>query len=260
MFNIVRKNLQAATRIASTSKIMREQILKLYQPSHEIFVTPFGVDLDVFKPSRKQDSRYITIGIIKTIDEKYGQTYLIRAFKLLLDRLKSESQTEIANRLRLIIIGDGPQKVVVQSLVTQLGLDGQVSIIGRVKNADVPYYLNQFDIACFPSTLESESFGVAVIEASACEIPVIASNIGGLTEVVIDGETGYLVQPCDELALAEKIYHLIRYPELRQKMGRQGRQFVIKKYDWQENLGRMAYYMEKTIVEYNSEVKKHKIR
>ncbi len=247
MFNIVRKNLQAATRIASTSKIMREQVLKLYQSPYEIFVTPFGVDLDVFKPNRKQDSQNITIGIIKTIDEKYGQTYLIKAFKLLLDRLKSESQTEIANRLRLIIIGDGPQKIVVQSLVTQLSLDGQVSIIGRVKNADVPYYLNQFNIACFPSM--SESFGVAAIEASACEVPVIASNIGGLPEVVIDGKTGYLVKPGNEQDLSEKMYHLVIDKELRKKMGLEGRKFVSKNYDWQENLKLMEKYLYQIIEE-----------
>ncbi len=247
MFNIVRKNLQAATRIASTSKIMREQVLKLYQSPYEIFVTPFGVDLDIFKPNRKQDSQNITIGIIKTIDEKYGQTCLIKAFKLLLERLKLEGRTEIADRLRLVIIGDGPQKYVVQSLVTQLGLDKQVSIIGRVKNTDVPYYLNQFDIACFPSM--SESFGVAAIEASACEVPVIASNIGGLPEVVIDGKTGYLVKPGNEQDLSEKMYHLVIDKELRKKMGLEGRKFVSKNYDWQENLKLMEKYLYQIIEE-----------
>ncbi|MFA4917419.1 MAG: glycosyltransferase [Syntrophales bacterium] len=254
---LVRKNLNDATRIASTSTIMKIEVEKLFKPRENIFVTPFGVDLQKFRPETKRADKFITIGIVKTIAEKYGQAYLVKAIKIVLDRLCADGFSDDAKRIRLLIVGDGPQRDEIKILIHNLGLDSIVIMTGEITHSAVQGYLNQIDICCFPSTLESESFGVSVIEASACEVPVIASNIGGLPEVIIDGETGYLVKPCNEFDLAEKIYLLVINPELRQKMGAQGRRFVIENYDWQENLQRMVNYMEQVVNEYNQEVKKH---
>jgi len=245
--NIVYKNLKAATRLASTSHVMKREIEKLFYPAEEIFVTPFGVDLIKFKPGLKKEDQVITIGIIKRIMDKYGQIYLVKAVKLVVDRLFNEGYIDIAERIRLLIVGDGPQRKEIERLIQHLGMDSICTLTGEIEHSKVPDYLHLIDICCFPSTLASESFGVSIIEASACEIPVIASNLGGLPEVIKDGETGYLVRPMDEFDLAEKIYQLVINPELREKMGVQGRQFVSQHYDWQENLQRMEHFMTSVV-------------
>jgi len=243
MLRLIQKNLQKADRIASTSRVMKLQVEKLYCPAKEIFVTPFGVDLRTFYPKKKEESPKIVIGIIKTIDDKYGQIYLVQSFRLLLDRLESEGKGDIAHILRLHIIGGGPKIKLIRQLVYKLELASCTWIPGEISHSAVPDYLNQFEIACFPSTVMGESFGVSVIEASACEIPVVASNIGGLPEVVVDNQTGFLVEPKNVQVLAEKLYQLVLNQNLRERMGKAGRKFVSKNYEWDENLRRMGKFM-----------------
>jgi len=241
LFNIIKKNLTAATRIASTSRIMKSQIESIYKPTEDIFITPFGVDLDLFKPTGKKDNSVITIGMVKSQEEKYGPIYLIKAFRIVLDRLQKEGQNDTAEKLRLLIVGDGPLRKEIQILIKQLSLDRITELPGEISHSIVPQYLNRMDILCVPSIVR-ESFGVSVLEASACEVAVIASDIGGLPEVLIDGETGLLAEPRNENVLADRIFQLVSDTKLRTRMGKSGRQFVAKNYDWNENVQRMDNY------------------
>jgi glycosyltransferase involved in cell wall biosynthesis len=95
------------------------------------------------------------------------------------------------------------------------------------------------------SVTDDESFGVAMIEASACARPVVSTRVGGVPEVVRDGETGILVPPRDIAAAAGALESLARSPELRHRMGRAGREFVVDTYDWNTTAERMrAIYLE----------------
>ena len=85
------------------------------------------------------------------------------------------------------------------------------------------------------SVWECESFGVAAVEAGAAGLPVIASDLGGLSEVIIDGKTGYHVEPRDIEDIAEKILYMYQNSNIREKLGKQARENVIKKYIWREN-------------------------
>ena len=93
------------------------------------------------------------------------------------------------------------------------------------------------DVAVIPSCPDSVSFGVAAVAAQACDIPVIASRVGGLPEVVVDGETGFLVEPQNPSAIAEALEVLYGDETLRAKMGRSGREFVAAHYDVEKNFG-----------------------
>jgi glycosyltransferase involved in cell wall biosynthesis len=95
------------------------------------------------------------------------------------------------------------------------------------------------DIFVMPSTCQ-ESFGVAAIEASACEVPVVATRLGGVPEAVVDGQTGILVPPFDAKSLAEACISLIRDPQRRKTLGKAGRQFVLERYQWKANAATMA--------------------
>ena len=124
-------------------------------------------------------------------------------------------------------------------LAAALELVDRVGIFGRVGHDRVPETLRRFDIFTMPSIYDSETFGVAAVEAASCGLPVVSTRVGGVPEVVIDGTTGHLVAPADPAALALVLERLLSDAELRRKMGAAGRRFVLANYPWQECVDRM---------------------
>ncbi|SFQ36067.1 glycosyltransferase [Salibacterium halotolerans] len=235
---ILVKNLKAATQIASTSWAMKKQTETLLDPELPIEVTPFGIDTDVFKPAaEKANDNIVTIGTVKKLEEKYGGRYILYSAAQLIERLKKDANDNIADKIRVLIVGDGSQEQELKKLAQTLGIDNITSFTGAVPHYEVPNYLNELDIYCAPST--NESFGVAVIEASACGVPVIVSDVGGLPEVVQNGDTGYVIPSKDTQALAEKLELLTGNGELRKSLGENGRQHVVKYYNWEDNVTKM---------------------
>ena len=115
---------------------------------------------------------------------------------------------------------------------------------------DVPAALQSLDIACIPSILDSESFGVSAVEAMSCSVPVVVSDVDGLKEVVDDGVTGFVVERKNPQAMADKIIELIKSPDLRISMGAAGRQRVLSLYNWDDNVKYMADCLNKTVSEF----------
>src|SRR5215470_424097 len=95
------------------------------------------------------------------------------------------------------------------------------------------------DIFVMPSVHESETFGIAAVEAQAMGLPVVATRIGGVPEAVLEDRTGVLVPPRDPEALARAVVALIENEDLRRTMSGEGRRFVAQHYDWRPNAGRM---------------------
>jgi len=241
-FSTLVKNLKAADKIASTSEAMKLQTESLYQPNKEIAITPFGVDCDKFQPDPQRVSKKLRIGTIKTMSQTYGISYLMEAFAIARDHGLQDAE--------LILVGDGHQMGELKELAQKLRIEDSVQFIGAIPHDEVPKWLNTFDI--FIALSNSESFGVAIIEASACAVPVIVSNVGGLPEVVVQGETGYIVPPRNPQAAAESIIELASNHQLRQKMGDKGRQFVLKNYEWEENVDRMELLYQDVLKEYRN--------
>ena len=232
---IIKKNLESATCIASTSKAMAEQVKRIYNKGKTIYITPFGVDCDNFKKLSNPPQDALTIGIVKALEPKYGVEYLLRAFKILKSRLEKEDKTPI-NGVRLEIYGSGSQLKMLKNLSEELEISECTHFRGSIPNSEVPSAINGMNIFCAPSTLNSESFGVAAVEAMACETPVIVSDADGLNEVTINDITGFVVPKCDYMVLADKLYLLACNPQLCEKMGKSGRQNVLEKYDWKNNV------------------------
>ena len=161
---------------------------------------------------------------------KYGIDLLIKSFSIL---------TKKYDNITLDIAGIGYQLDELKELTRALGIEGKVNFLGWVPNEEVPSILNGFDIYVAPSTLDSESFGVAIIEASSCEIPVVVSDVGGLPEVVIDKRTGLVVERNNIESITNAIQFLLDNPEERQKMGENGRQNVLDKYQWNKCVEKM---------------------
>ncbi len=225
---VLKYNLSKADKVLSTSNVMAIETLKYTDKNVE--VTPFGIDLEKFKP-QKVDSLFskddIVIGTIKTLEEKYGIEYLIRAFAVV-----KQKQQELP--LKLLIVGDGNLRKKLEELASNLGIVKDTVFTGKIKHNLVPQYVNMLSVSV--SVSNSESFGVAIIEASACGKPVVVSNVGGLPEVVENGVTGFVVPRKDPEATAAAIERLILDDNLRVVMGKAGRERVKRLYDWNKNV------------------------
>lgn len=232
---ILRKNLKSASQIASTSWVMKEQAKKFVEPKLDIAVTPFGVDMEKFKQMQQyRDENYITIGTVKRIEEIYGTRYILEGVSKLIKKLYENELKIVARKIRVLIVGEGTQRKEMESLSENLGIKSITSFVGAVSHNEVPKYLNKIDIYCAPSI--RESFGVAILEASACELSVIVSDVDGLPEVVEHNQTGYIVKAKDSNQIAEKLFELVLDKEKRIFLGKNGRLFVQKKYDWGKNV------------------------
>ena len=238
---LLRHVLRRATAIASTSHAMADQVRRLTPERRAVAVTPFGVDLGRFSaPPARQGP--LTIGIVKSLAPKYGVDLLLRAFC----GLCSDADVRDAQpACRLLIVGDGPQRDELPQLAAQLGIAERTQFVGAVAHTEVPHWLHQLDIYAAPSRLDSESFGVAVIEAGACGLPVVVSDAGGLPEVVVDGETGLVVPRDDVPALQAALKRLVLDASLRERLGTAGRAHVERHYEW----GRCVDLMERCYTE-----------
>jgi glycosyltransferase involved in cell wall biosynthesis len=189
------------------------------------------------------ENQEIVIGTVKTLAPKYGITTLVKAFYEA-KRKVSNHDLDIANKMRLRIVGDGPQLNEINDLIKDLNLNSITKITGTIPNDKVPNELRNFDIYCAFSESESESFGVAIIEASACGIPVIVNKIGGLTEVTIDKITGIQVEKGNIHEASEAILKLVLNKELRLDMGKSGRDFVLNNFEWEDNVDYMVNILQ----------------
>ena len=230
---LLQYNFRRADKILSTSHIMAKEIGKY--TGKPIEVTPFGIDLTIFKPAPVHSlftDDDIVIGVTKHLDEKYGIDYLIKAFKILRDKYPRIP-------LKLLIIGDGPQESYLKRLTRTLNLENDTVFAGRISNDDIQNYHNMISIFASLSVFDSESFGVATLEAAACEKPAVVSNVGGLPEVVEDGVTGFVVPARDPQGAAAALERLILDKNLRIKMGKAGRDRVKRLYNWPDNVQQM---------------------
>lgn len=238
--SILKYNLSKADLILSTSSAMRNELNKY--TSKKIVLTPFGIEINKFKPNNVKsifDKDDFVIGIIKTLEKNYGIEYLIRAFKKIKDKFPSQS-------LKLMITGKGTQELSLRNLVNELSIKDHVVFTGYIDSEIIPIYDNMIDVAVFPSI--EESFGVAVLEASACGKPVIVTNVGGLQEVVENGETGFIVEKENSDAIALALEKFIINPELRSEFGINGRNKVIKEYNWDDSVKRMVSIYKKILI------------
>jgi glycosyltransferase involved in cell wall biosynthesis len=116
---------------------------------------------------------------------------------------------------------------------------------GAIPNPQVAEFYRGLDVVVVPS--RQESFGVTAVEGSACERPIIASRVGGLPEVVLDGKTGIMIEPENVESLTLAMEYLIEHPDERNRMGKAGREFVLKHYDWQKNVTQMEYVYQSVL-------------
>jgi D-inositol-3-phosphate glycosyltransferase len=204
----------------------------------KVDVVPAGVDTELFHPrDRQQVRRELGLPDLDTpILLFVGRIERLKGIDTLLESVAVVSRTCAGRNLKVLIVGGGDQtedengelRRVVE-LHHELNLEDQVEFVGSKPRELLPLYYSAADMTIMPS--HYESFGLVAVESMASGTPVIASNVGGLSYTVKDGETGFLVPEENHFALAEQVHNLLKNPELRLSMGEAATRHA-QQYSW----------------------------
>jgi glycosyltransferase involved in cell wall biosynthesis len=227
---ITRYALEHADHVTATGLRLADATLKYTPLEKPVTVVPYGVDLARFQPIARNGVRSdeIVIGAVARLSPEKGLDVLLHAAAMLIERRVP---------LRVLLAGDGPARRQLERLAEQLGIAQRIDFRGEVRHEQVPSVLSELDIFVMPS--RAEGFGVAALEAQAMELPVVASNVHGIPDVVEGEGTGLLVPANDAGALAAALERLAGDTALRVEMGRAGRALVENRYRWEENCAQM---------------------
>ena len=218
-----------ATLTVTISKYSFEKIVQFYDVDKtKIRIVPNGVDTKRFRPSKECGKIKHQIGIdnklcvlfVGRLIPRKGLPFLIEAAK---DIVKEFSQTVF------VVVGDGPLKNNLLAHLERINLSGNFVFLGDVNEKVLPAVYNCADVFALPSIQEGQ--GIALLEAQATGKPVVAFNVGGVKEAMLDKETGLLVKP-DSRELANAIMKLLSSWSLRETMGRKGQEFVSGNFSW----------------------------
>ena len=236
---LMQKNLTSANRIFATSQYLGDILREKWHRKSTII--PFGIDTEKFSPGKINHffkSGEIVFGTVKALESVYRIDLVIAAFAQL-----NKNRPELP--LRLLIVGEGSQKNKLIQQVKLCGIESLVKFTGKIPHDKIGDVHREINV--FMNFSKSESFGVSVLEASSCAKPVIVSAVGGLLEVVKNGETGYLVNPNETEKVADLMERLINDESLRMQLGTAGRAFVKSNYDWDRNLEEMINAYNNTV-------------
>ncbi|NLW44846.1 MAG: glycosyltransferase family 4 protein [Syntrophomonadaceae bacterium] len=216
--------------IVCCSNYMRNEIQSLFNPNpSRITVIPNGASMNRYRVTDfppDQEFEGIARGepvvfyIGRLVPEK-GVSILIRAFRLVLQSIPSA---------KLVIAGRGPQGPELQRLAAELGLGDRVWFAGYISDDLRDRIYRRANVAVFPSLYEP--FGIVALEAMASGTPVVVSDVGGLAEIVVDGETGLKVNPLNEANLASALIRVLSDPRLANRLRSQALKVITEKYNW----------------------------
>ena len=224
--------VRAAAFVCATSRWARSQLMRLCDVSQwpKLHIVPQGVDPAVFRPCpfRERPSPFQIICVGRLAPVK-GLHVLVEAVDLLVRQ---------GRRVRLRLVGDGPDRASLEREVSTRGLTPHVSFEGWANQDRVRAFYAESDIFALPSF--AEGVPTVLMEAMAMEIPCVATAIAGIPELIRDGVDGILVPPSDGGQLADAIARLMDDPGLRRRLGAAGRRSVMERYALRRNAAALA--------------------
>lgn len=248
LFNtyLVGRFLAHAKAIISPSGSYIEKSRFLRKNKEKIVVIPNGINLkdyDILR-SKEECRKELGLPIEKNIIISVGSLIPYKGPDVLLKAMPKVIK-EIPDAM-LLFVGKGEMEEELRLLSKKLGVDKHIKFAGFVGDSSkkVLFYKSA-DIFAFPSF--SEIFGIVNLEAMACSTPIIASKVGGIPDVVIDGENGLLVPPRDSEALTDALIYLLENEDIREKMGKNGRRRV-KGYSWERIADRTEKIYEEVVL------------
>ncbi|MDP4221240.1 MAG: N-acetyl-alpha-D-glucosaminyl L-malate synthase BshA [Bacteroidota bacterium] len=211
---LMKFSIESSDVVTSVSEFLKRETIDKYGVEKDIIAIPNFIDTDVFRPVDARNLRRLLapgeekiLVHVSNFRAVKRVADAIRAFKIILD-------TGI--KAKFILVGDGPDRGECEALARELGIWQQTRFLG--KQAELSSILSMSDVFLIPSG--NESFGLSALEAMACGVPVVSSDIGGLPEVNVDGKTGFIVKMGDVDALAKKTLLLLTDAALHERMSK----------------------------------------
>ncbi|RYD57367.1 MAG: glycosyltransferase family 1 protein [Sphingobacteriales bacterium] len=242
-----------STGIIAISPSQKDELANIYKicPEDKIKIIPLGLDLDLIQTDQEEkrirfrqqyfiEDDEIAIGIVGRIVPIKNHTLFVNA------AAKVYAQT--GKKVRFIIVGDGDMR---PQLETDFGLhridyayypesQRKATAICTSWQSDISLVLAGLDIVVLTS--HNEGTPLSLIEAQAAGKPVVSTNVGGVSDVVVNGTTGYVTEPGNEIQLADAITHLVQDEALREQFGKDGRNFVNSRFSYQRLVRDMGEY------------------
>ncbi|MHA1396035.1 MAG: glycosyltransferase family 4 protein [Promethearchaeota archaeon] len=235
---ITKYAIKKADMITCDCETVKNRIIQLTGFQENRIVTfPWGIELENFYPDPEKAVRirkkleWVNKKILimnRTFEEIYGIQYFIEALP---DILSEEPTT------RVILIGSGILEKQIHSLVTEKRLDNFVKFIGSISIEEMTYYLNAADI--YVSTSLSDGTSLSLLEAMACNLPVVVTDIPANNEWITNGQNGFLVSPKNPSEVSKRVLTLLKNSNLREDMGQKNLSIARDKADWNKNIDKL---------------------
>jgi len=214
-------------RVVAISSYTADELRELVQVPIEVI--PYTTSLPTPAPrgGHRTARTPLTVLFVGRLVERKGVSHLVDAASRLLPSVD----------VRLVIVGDGPERARIEARIREKGLDGRVAVRGRVSEAELQAAYAAADAFVLPAVIDrrgdTEGLGVVLLEAMNFGVPVVASEIGGITDIVEPGVSGLLVQPGDAAALAGALKRLASEPALAARLGDAGRRRLRERFTWE---------------------------
>lgn len=236
------EKLQHASFVVTISEYNRRLLQQWYGAmADKTVVIHCGVDPDVFQPRPHQRRNTVfTMLCVASLQDYKGHPYLIEACRQLKDQ---------GVAFRCLLVGEGEDRPSIAALIARLGLETDVTLLGHQPRDRVSALAAEADVMVLPSVTTSsgkqEGIPVALMEALATELPVVATAISGIPELIEDGRTGLLVPERDAAALAAALLRLYRDPALGQRLGSAGRAKVVREFNLRANTAALYQLLDR---------------
>ncbi len=230
--------MKRSAYFTSDAAVTREIAISYGMNPKHTSIVPWGVDLSVFIPKNGSTNKKPSGTILcnRAWEPRYGVDVLAKAF--VLAAAKNEN-------LSLILLGGGSQAQLIRGILTRGGVMDRVEFGGQIPQNKLPDWYHEADLFVSPSHVDGTS--VSLLEALACGLPVVVSDIPGNKEWVQDGANGWLYPDGDEHALAEKILVVVANPERMAAIGLSGRKSIVDRGDWKKNELLLLQTYEQTV-------------
>jgi glycosyltransferase involved in cell wall biosynthesis len=233
---VTRYTLKRSAYFISDAQFTRDKAMGFGMNPEKTVIFPWGVDINHFQPRATKNRESITLFCNRTWEEIYGVEVLAKAF------VKVAASSPNVN---LVLLGGGSQGTRIRQILMNGGVMDRVHFGGQVPYAELPRWYQMADIYISPSHVDGSS--VSLMEALACGVPCLVSDIPGNKEWIVEGENGWLFRDGDANDLANKILGAIKSRKSFKQMGESARKTAEQRADWKKNFGKLLEAYDKVI-------------
>lgn len=237
---LVKFSIEESDGVTAVSRFLKEKTLTNFNIEKEIQVIYNFIDIEKYKPMEEKTYRQ---HVASCGEKVLVHTSNFRAVKRVTDTIRILEKVKKEIPAKLVLVGDGPDRSECERLARELDLHKDVVFLG--KQDALPEILNAADLFLMPS--QSESFGLSALEAMSCGIPVVSSSVGGLPELIIHNETGYIAEIGDTDRMAKYAIELLTNEKKYKSFSKNSRERAVKSFDKNLIVPQYLEYYEKVL-------------